>query len=85
MSYRCKTCRGIVPSGKPRLVHLVKRADGSIARELAVCATCQDFLARGTSASNLTATPTTESVVDAVPVSTKHQTNNKSKIVSTGD
>jgi len=44
VSYRCQRCREIVPRGQPVRRHVIKRADGSIERELAVCEGCEESI-----------------------------------------
>ena len=47
MSYQCSICPNVADRGASQLKHVVKRADGSIARELAVCAECHACLKSG--------------------------------------
>lgn len=47
MSYRCQVCAAAVPPRTPRLVHPVRRPDGSTACEVNVCRTCHVNLASG--------------------------------------
>lgn len=47
MSYRCEVCTNPVGARHPRLTHALKRPDGSISRELAVCHLCRHYLAAG--------------------------------------
>ena len=53
MSYRCQLCRAPVPTGTPRINHVIKRVDGSISRELSVCQCCHDALASGKTAKSM--------------------------------
>jgi hypothetical protein len=46
VSYRCAVCKCHVGPGKQRLVHVVKRTDGQIDREIPVCEICQEALRR---------------------------------------
>lgn len=52
------TCKGIVPSDQPHLVYTVTRADGSVARELSVCAMCHDVLRAGAALRSTNTGPT---------------------------
>lgn len=45
--YRCNVCARVSPRGMPRLNYVVKRRDGSIERELAVCGECDGKLRSG--------------------------------------
>jgi len=47
MSYRCKVCRATVPHNQPRLLHVVKRPNGQITKEILVCVLCQRELEGG--------------------------------------
>ncbi len=53
MSYKCAICKQVVPAGQPRLVHLVKRQDGSVSREIAVCRHCHESLTGGATVATL--------------------------------
>lgn len=56
--YRCSLCAQPSRPGQPRLLHVVKRADGSILKELAVCSDCQNALASGKTLAQLRPRPT---------------------------
>lgn len=51
--YRCSLCTQPSRPGQPRLLHVVKRPDGSILRELPVCSDCQHALVSGRSLDQL--------------------------------
>ena len=55
MSYRCQPCRALVPAGQPRLIHVIKRANGQIAKEVLVCPLCHEALTSGKTLNSLTA------------------------------
>lgn len=42
--YRCEICGRVTPSRKPLLRNVIKRDDGSIAKEQKVCADCHEGL-----------------------------------------
>ncbi len=67
MSYRCQVCKGECPPRQPRLTHVVKRKDGSILTEYAVCAACQAALAAGAKPSDLLPKPATPEPASDVP------------------
>lgn len=48
MCYRCDICQRPSTPGRPKRRHVVKRADGNIHRELAVCGECQFRIEAGT-------------------------------------
>lgn len=45
--YLCDICEQPSERGAPKLRHVIKRKDGNIARELAVCVDCNRRLASG--------------------------------------
>jgi len=47
VSYQCSLCDDVVAAGTKKLRHVVKRPDGQIERELAVCQTCDNLLRAG--------------------------------------
>lgn len=81
MSYRCKACGGIVPAGRPRLIHVVKREDGQIAREVPVCQKCSDLLASGASISD--PRPTMEKAVPITKDAPAHVASEAKQLIPT--
>lgn len=51
--YKCDLCRQPSQPGQPRTVHVVKRSDGSILREIPVCSECKRQIDQGQSATKL--------------------------------
>lgn len=47
MSYKCSICRRVVPPGVAMMRHVVRRANGEIAREYPACADCVTELQKG--------------------------------------
>lgn len=52
--YRCTICHDPSKRGDPRLLHVLKRANGQIDRELPVCARCKKLLVEGVTLRDLT-------------------------------
>ena len=69
MSYRCQLCYQPTAVGAPRLVHLVKRPDGSISRELAICRLCHEHLASGETVKTMLppVKPKLEAPIEVIP------------------
>ena len=63
MSYRCSVCNNVVPPGNPRVVHLLKRPNGQILRELQLCGGCKLNLQTGKTAEELLETYRRKEVV----------------------
>ncbi len=47
MCYKCSVCQNPVPAGQPQRRHVVKKPDGNVLREVAVCESCQAGLRSG--------------------------------------
>lgn len=45
--YRCDICKRLSEAGKPRIVHLLYRTNGTILREIPVCGSCKAALRDG--------------------------------------
>lgn len=70
MSYRCDICTRQSRPGQPKLRHAIKRWDGQIARELAVCTVCNRELLAGARVKQLRAAfvaQTTTDIPDILP------------------
>lgn len=55
MCYRCDVCRTVTPPGQHKLTWNVKRPNGQIAKQLAVCDECHYNLNRGVELSSIRA------------------------------
>lgn len=47
MSFKCQVCKQPQPAGTQRKLHVIRRKDGSVQRELAVCDPCHAVLVGG--------------------------------------